>query len=107
MEETSESPGAKLTGSLTLRSDSYRFASVRLSNPVSSSSAGTFLTEPFLPFAGAGLIAVTVTGPTTYGSPVTKRPTGVGRANVQVIPSLETLVLRGSCRGARGGRFFV
>ena len=38
--------------------------------------------------------------PTTYGSPVTKRPACVGRANAQVIPSLETLVLRGSWRGA-------
>ena len=46
-------------------------------------------------------------GADDVGSPVMKRPTGVGRANVQVIPSLETLVLRGSWRGARGGRFFV
>jgi hypothetical protein len=65
MDETRESPGTRLTGSVARTSSSYRFASVLLSKPESSSTGGRFLTEPFRPFVGGGLIAVIVTGPTT------------------------------------------
>ncbi len=64
MDESSESPGTRVTGRLTRRLASYRLLDVRLSKPVSESTGGRFLTEPLRPFAGAGLIAVTVALPT-------------------------------------------
>jgi hypothetical protein len=65
IDETSESPATRLTGGFARSEASYLLLDVRLSKPVSSSVGGMFLTEPFRPFAGAGLIDATVAAPTT------------------------------------------
>lgn len=67
-----------------------RWASGRLLSMWSSSLAGIWL-----PWSGAGSIATTSAGPTTYQSPLTNWPARTGLSNVQVTPYCETQRLRG------------